>query len=181
MFVTEFELARIEAALGVVLPGAYRRLITPYPVAALRGNTDTELWDDAARLIELNQELRAGGAMVRPWPEHMFALGRDACGSVSAIDIRHPDWPVWWADRGHLDAVGSGEVAPSLEAWAALYVVQLRSDLQMNGVDPEGPPEARTNADDQAARAGCQLLLGLVGFAVLVVLAAWVLVKWLAP
>jgi hypothetical protein len=176
---TEGELARIEAALGIALPAAYRKLVVPFPVPAYVGNTETELWDDPDRLVELNGELRAGGASLRPWPAHMFAMGRDDSGCASAIDLQNPACPVWWADRCHLDGVGSSQVAQSLEEWAEQYLADLRSDLEANGIDPDGSPAAREQAAEESARAGGHLILVLLGVGALVVLVVWGLFKWL--
>jgi hypothetical protein len=177
---TATDLTRIEAALGIRLPDAYRRLVVPFPVPAWRGNADTELWDAPDRLIELNRELRAGFAFVRSWPPHLFALGRDGSGSATAIDLRDPAAPVLWADRCHLDGAGSGPEWPSLAAWAERYVADLRADLEGDAIDPDGPPEARERAEEEAARAGCRVLLVLLGLGALVVAGAWGLALWLA-
>lgn len=40
------DLRRIEAGLGITLPEPYKRLLVPFPVPYLRGNADTDLWDD---------------------------------------------------------------------------------------------------------------------------------------
>jgi hypothetical protein len=176
---TDGDLDRIEAAIGIVLPTAYRKLVVPFPVPAYVGNSDSELWDDADRLVELNRELRAGMTFLHPWPAHMFCMGRDQSGSCSAIDLQDPACPVWWADRGHLDAVGSGQTSPSLPEWAGPYVADLRSDLEGNGIDPDGPPAAREQAAQASARAGCQFILALIGVSVVLVFVVWVLLKWL--
>jgi hypothetical protein len=177
---TEVELARIEAALGVVLPVVYRKLVVPFPVPAYVGNAETELWDDADRLVELNRELRDGVVFVHPWPVHMFSMGRDGSGCASAIDLRNPGCPVWWADRCHLDAVGSGQVAQSLEEWAGQYLADLRADLEADCIDPYGSPEARERSAEKNAGMGCRLVIVLLVVGVLMVLALWGLVKWLS-
>jgi hypothetical protein len=177
---TAEDLTRIESALGVSLPAVYRRLVVPFPIPAYAGNADTELWDDPEQLVQLNRELRAGFAFVRRWPPHLFALGRDAGGSATAIDLRDPAGPVWWADRCHLDVGGSGQVSPSLAAWAEEYLADLRADLEGTGVDPDGPPEARERAVEESGRAGCRCLLVLVGVGALVVALAWGVALWMS-
>jgi hypothetical protein len=176
---TAGDLTRIEAALGVSLPDVYRRLVVPFPIPAYAGNADTELWDDPDRLVELNRELRAGVAFVRPWPPHWFALGRDGGGSSVALDLRDPAGPVWWADRGHLDSGAGGPESPSLEAWAQDCLAGLRDDLADAGVDPDGPPEARERASEEAARAGCRCFLVFLGVGAVVVAGAWAVALWL--
>lgn len=175
---TESELARIEEALGLVLPAAYRTLVVPFPLPAYVGNAETELWDDPDQLIELNRELRAGTSFVRPWPAHMFAMGRDDSGCASAIDLQDPASPVWWVDRCHLDTAGSGQVSSSLAPWAEQYLFDLRSDLRADLIDPDGSPEARASTVDNNARAGCQFTIVLVGIGVVLVLAVLGLVAF---
>ncbi|WP_157369322.1 SMI1/KNR4 family protein [Zavarzinella formosa] len=176
---TDADLTRIEVTLGIALPVPYRTLVVPFTVPACAGNIDTELWDDADRLIELNRELRAGIAFVRPWPEHMFAMGRDGSGCAAAIDLRHPPFAVWWTDRCHLDSIGSGQTSASLQEWAGRYLADLRADLEVNGIDPNGPPETRELAEAQSARAGCQFIIIWIGLAVSLVLVAIGVLAWL--
>jgi hypothetical protein len=80
-----------------------------FPIRAGRGNDDTELWDNASRLIEENRRLRGGLSGVPPWPPRFFCLGGTRSASVYAIDLTDPDAAVWWADHLHLDAPGSGQ------------------------------------------------------------------------
>lgn len=87
--------------------------------------------------------------------------------------------PVVWADRGHLDAPGSGPVAPSLAAWAEGYVADLRADLESAGIDPDGSAAAREQAEDESARAGCRGLLLMLGLGALAVVGAWGVALWL--
>jgi hypothetical protein len=171
----------MEKALGIRLPVVYRELVVPFPIPAYAGNTDTELWDDADSLIAFNRELRAGYGIARPWPEHMFAIGRDGSGCARAIDLRDPLGPVWWADRCHLDAIGSAPESPSLAAWAEQHLADLRVELEEKGISEEGPPVAREKADAESARAGCTLMLAVAGVSGLLVLAAWLAVRLLAP
>jgi hypothetical protein len=178
---TEHGFTCVEAALGVRLPDAYRQLVVPYPIPAYGGNTDTELWDDPDALIELNRELRRGSLSIRPWPEHMFALGRDGGGCPTAIDIRDPLAPVWWADRCHLDAIGSGPDFASLAAWAEKHLAELRIALEEKGLGEDAAPSEREKDDAEGARAGCILLLAIAGGGALLVLAAWLIVFLLTP
>jgi hypothetical protein len=177
---TADDLTRIETALGISLPDVYRRLVVPFPIPAYAGNTDSALWDDPDALIAFNRELRTGYYSVPPWPEHMFALGRDDGGCANAIDVRDPMGPVWWADRCHLYADGTAPQSPSLTAWAEETLADLRVVLVEHGVDPDGPPEARLRASDEAARAGCRCFLVLLGVGALVVAGTWGIALWLS-
>jgi hypothetical protein len=173
---TDADDRRMEAALGIVLPEAYRRLVVPFPVPAYVGNAEMELWDDAERLISLNRELRGGLAFVKPWPPHMFAMGRDHGGCASAIDLQSPTNFIWWADRCHLDPVGSGPF-PSIEEWANRYVGELRSDLEGDCVDPDGSPESRIKAVEEGGP-GCWFLLALIGIGILIVVSVLLGAVW---
>jgi hypothetical protein len=152
-----------------------------FPVPALAGNTDTEIWDDADALIEFNEELRRGAlGIVKPWPHHMFAMGHGGDGSPAAIDLRSAGAAVWWVDRCHLDGVGSGQTHSSFDEWLAGYVADLRHDCEADGIDPDGTPAAREAAMDAYAREGCLgLIYIVVALAAIVVLIAIVAI-WLA-
>lgn len=172
---TQADLARVESALAIRLPAAYHSVVSPFPIPACVGNSDTELWDDADRLIELNRELRAGISSVKPWPTHLFALGRDGSGSTSAIDLRDPSCPVSWADRCHLESA-IGSVQPLFAEWASNYLSELRGDLESNGIDPDGSPAARAEQEEENARAGGPALLLLIAIAAAVVLVVFAII-----
>ena len=174
---TADDLTRVESTLRVCLPVVYRELVVPFPIPAFAGNTDTELWDDADALIELNRELRVGYCSAAPWPEHMFAIGRDGSGCARAIDLRDPMGPVWWADRCHLDGVGTALESPSLAAWAEQHLADLRVDLEEKGVTEAEPPSARAQAEAEIARAGSVFTCAMVGVGALLVFAAWLAVR----
>ena len=63
---TEADLDRIERELDIRLPAPYRNFMAAFPLSACAGNAETELWDDADALIEVNRELRAGMKFVDP-------------------------------------------------------------------------------------------------------------------
>ncbi len=178
---TADDLTRVETALGIQLPAVYRTLMVPFPIPAYAGNTDTELWDDADSSIELNRELRTGDRQTGLWPEHMFAIGRDGSGCASAIDLRDPMGPVWWADRCHLDAIGTAQESPSLAAWAEQHLAELRVDLEEKGVSEDAAPKERDKAAAEGARAEGLFLLAVLGVGALLVLAAWLTVRFLVP
>ena len=163
------DVSRIESALLITLPAAYRELLTSVSVPAYVGNSDTAFWDDADRLIELNRELRSGTSSVKAWPAHMFAIGRDAGGSSQAIDLRSGE--LWWADRGHLDVPSSYKHQESLKQWAAEYFEGLAADLTGEGGDPSGTPQQREAVEEQNARASARFSAWLV-VAVLIAVAA---------
>ena len=73
---TDSDLARIELELGISLPLAYKTAVSPYPIPALSGNSESEFWDSASELIELNKTVRAGLHGLKPWPTWAFRSGR---------------------------------------------------------------------------------------------------------
>jgi hypothetical protein len=136
----ESDLRRIERELEIELPPSYRARMRWFPVPALAGNTETELWDDAEKLIALNRALRRGRTAA-PWPPHFFSIGRTD-GGLSAIDLRTPDAPVWWMARPE-QGPGAGRSGQGFEPWVRDYVEDWRDDLLMGAIDPDGTPEAR--------------------------------------
>jgi hypothetical protein len=168
--VTDAELAAIEAELSIRLPEAYRAVMAAYPIPACVGNDDTELWHNAPRLVELNKELRSGRYSIKPWPAHIYALGRDAGGCSQALNLQ--DSTVVWADRGHLPELPAG--SSPFEEWCAQYLADLRSDLEGDGINADGSPESARQQMDANNRfgdrafCGCILvLLVLLGVAIL--------------
>ena len=174
---TDIELDQIEKALGISLPAAYRELMNPFPIPAYAGNTDSELWDDADQLVALNLELRKGDWSVRAWPSHMFAMGRDDGGCANALDVTRPDATVWWTDRCNLDqALQSGSKPEAFTDWSARTLAAYRSDLEDEGIDPDGSPQARHAAYAALARGEGRCLMIFAGTAVFVALAVWAVV-----
>jgi hypothetical protein len=111
---TEEDFSRIEGALAVRLPDAYRRRVAPFPIPREGGNTETQVWGDAGALIALSQRLRAEVEGRPPW---LFAVGRsvgDPCGY--AIDTRDPECPVWWPEQMQLGPDSGPSRGPS-DAW----------------------------------------------------------------
>ncbi len=153
---TQEDLRTIESELGVSLPHQYRATMLNFPVPACAGNSDTYLWDDAAKLITENQMLRGGApGGVPPWPSHLFCLGRAGGGDVYAIDLRETQAPVRWIDHSDVNLKSSGRDADSFSEWVTRYIRDLRNDLEGDGVNPDGSPEDRAQAESRNARAGC--------------------------
>lgn len=162
---TNDDVTKIEERLGLRLPEAYRQFVTPYPIPALAGNTETELWDDAERLVSLNLELRAGSNIRKAWPAHLFCVGELDGESYVAIDVRETNAPVWWVDHGHLDGGGSGRTHDRLADWAGEYIEGLRSDLAGDEYDADGTPDelkARQEREARGANRGCIIALVVI-------------------
>lgn len=155
----EEELQTIERELRIALPSHYREVMLRFPVPAYVGNDETDLWDDARRLIELNRELRAHRS--HPWPAHLYAVGyRD--GAKTAIDLRKPLGHILWIE-GTMREPEVCELQQSFEEWVRQYVEDTRGDLLNDGVDPDGTPEARQALVDAGVRQQWKFMLALVG------------------
>ncbi len=165
------DLDRIESTLRIELPEAYRSAMLRFSVPACVGNTDTYLWDDADRLISENLALRDGSdGNVKPWPPRFYCLGRAGGGDVYAIDLESPDHAVWWVDHSHLDNPSSAATGDTFTAWHDRLVADIRADLDGDGIDPDGSPEARSRAEAENSRGGCMVLLLVLFLAVVVAL-----------
>jgi hypothetical protein len=128
--VTEDDLDRIEQALSLCLPPAYRRTVVPFLIPSEAGNVDSPLWDDAGRLIVLNLRLRAED---EGWPPWLFAIGQsegDPCGY--AIDTRAEDCPVWWLDHLHLGPASGPSEGPFAD-WLARRLADPGPDERGDG------------------------------------------------
>ena len=150
---TASDLASIEDALHIRLPAPYKELMIAYPIPACVGNSDTILWDDPVRLIELNLGYREGtGLGVEPWPENMFAIGDGGIGCPSAIDVSIPSAPVWWVHRGRFDSPSSEKRDDSFAIFFKVYLREFRSHLLEERIDPDGSPEERQAILEEHAR-----------------------------
>jgi hypothetical protein len=141
--VTEHDIRNIEQSLNVSLPRAYRDAVCPFSVRAYIGNTDTPLWDDASKLIELNQRLHREEG----WPAKLYALGEEQDGSQMAIDLTDPKLTVWWIDR-RINAPGTGPLDEGFTVWAAELVRQFRTCEYEDGFDPENDPPGTRGQDE---------------------------------
>ena len=147
---TADEIDLLERELSIQLPEAYRHRMQHFPIGVLVGNTSTELWDDATALIKLNQELQQPGV---GWPNHLFALGRDAGGCAMALDLRDEPPTVFWTDRCLLDSQSSEE-KKRFDDWLIEWVRDMTADLLDQGVDPTASPELLAAREKVTAKDG---------------------------
>lgn len=171
----EEDLQSIERELRIRLPSNYREVVLRFPVHAYEGNDETDLWDDARRLVELNRELRAHPS--HPWPPHLYAVGyRD--GAKTAIDLRNPLGRVLWIE-GTPKEPEVCELQQSFEEWVRQYVDDVRHDLLSDGIDADGTPEARRALEEAGVRQQGRFMLALVGGAVALLVLALLLLRLL--
>lgn len=89
------DFAKIEARLGLKLPGWYVRRLAEYPLT----EPDDELFDSADDVIRENERLRAEGYFGSPWPREFFVIGESASGDPFFILPGTSDPRVFWADH----------------------------------------------------------------------------------
>jgi hypothetical protein len=167
--VSTVELRQIEEALGITLPEAYKRLLDPFPVPRLRGNTFTDLWDDAGRLIVVNRQLREWDRGHAPWPTHRFFIGEGASGAY-ALDLREPAAPVYRVEPATGQVITAAGGQP-FEEWLPEYVARARAEVEKDGLDPDQePPRER-----HSPRGHGWLVFPLLGLLVLAVLVRCIL------
>jgi hypothetical protein len=116
------DLITMEQALQVQLPAAYQSAVVPFPWPEFADSTDWSLWDDAAAIIELTLEYRAGYGGAPAWPPHYVHIGDadDACPYV----LNCLDGTIIQTDHGNL-------TEPPLESYpdARAFVAHLQSVL----------------------------------------------------
>src|SRR5689334_14955276 len=135
------DIVMIEQALSISLPESYKRAVVPFRIPALVGNTDYQLWDDANGLVELNRQLRVGSRTRPPWPAHLFAIGDPHGDELIALDTRLTEGPVWWLDHGMVENKTSYQSHSKFADWVEEFYRDIRSDLEGDGIDPDGKPE----------------------------------------
>ena len=113
---TEADLRRIEQALGLALPSAYRAVMQQYPVGPDSVAQDCAMPDDADRVIEQNLGYREHGFFGAAWPEQYFAFGHNGFGDPFYLDVSLAGSPVFCAQH---DSGAFVQESPSLEAWIA--------------------------------------------------------------
>jgi hypothetical protein len=168
--VIDSDVRLIERELDITLPVSYGRALVPFRIPAMAGNTDSQLWDDAHRLIALNRELRAGSRFRPAWPAHLFAVGDPHGDELIAIDTRTPDGPVWWLDHGMVDSETSHESHSRFADWVEDFYRDARSDLEGDGYDADGSPgslKVAQSAETKKGSIGCLAVVIVIALAVL--------------
>src|SRR5215210_7185118 len=111
---TNADVAKVESALAVTLPAHYRRFLLAYPQSLIDNKldlgwvqeapADRQLYNNPARLIELNRDVRLPGTpwvgeAGDPWPDNYFVIGDDQCGNYWSVDLQASDPGVWFYDH----------------------------------------------------------------------------------
>ncbi len=111
---TEANVARIEAELGVTLPVHYREFVLAYPQrlrdakmdfgSEQRPASDSFLFDAPRAVIDANRAVRKPGLLVTdgetgPWPEGYLIVGKDGGGNCWCIKLAGRSKAVWFFDH----------------------------------------------------------------------------------
>jgi len=83
---TAGDLAGIESALGITLPGPYRSAMLVYPLDRTDANAAIALPDDAKAVTAFNRFLREQFA--DDWRPGYLAIGNSSCGDPFFLDLR---------------------------------------------------------------------------------------------
>jgi hypothetical protein len=99
---TREHLKLMEEKLQVVLPTAYRQVVTSFPWPEFAGGTEFSLWDDAALNVERTLEYREGYGGAPPWPSDYVHIGDD--DDACPYALRCSDGTIVKTDHGNLTA-----------------------------------------------------------------------------
>ena len=137
----ENELNRIEEELNICLPHVYKVFMADYPLRHYVNNASTDLWDEPSEIIERNKRCHTCWAKgFIAWPNYLFFIGNSLCSASYAIDLRNDSAPVWFVDYDAVESKSTGVISSSFAEWATNYIEDLRSDLIVDGVDPDSEP-----------------------------------------
>jgi hypothetical protein len=133
--VDERDIAGIEAAVGVALPGHYRRFLLEYseklrdakamlPMRAVLYFTAEDIvginkgLHDNPRMIEVNEDSE-------PWPLNYFVVGTNGGGDYWTVDLDDQREAIW-----KYDSEAGGRIVPAeFGSWAE-YMAGIERDLQ---------------------------------------------------
>ena len=93
---THQDIETIEAQLGVSLP-------QPYVEAALSGEFEDPILDDAQSIIGINRSFRSGDFGDANWSDKLLAFGHDGGGNYYCIDVQNFDAGVFLRDHETLE------------------------------------------------------------------------------
>jgi len=103
LFMTPDDLHKIETSLGLVLPPSYKEVALNHPDP--QGDLGVwNLWADADRVIQGNEEVRATGFFGSDWPHAWFAIGGDGSGCLRFMEVSPADGRVHYADFNDFDS-----------------------------------------------------------------------------
>ena len=115
MHVDDFD--RIEQALGLSLPAAYRATMLKYPFPPTHEAAQLWMPRDPAIVLEMNQPIPERRLVGTPWPSHLVFIGSDGGEEDFVLDVRAAAAPILAYEResGNVRAL-----APDFAAWIAM-------------------------------------------------------------
>ena len=149
------DVARLEAALGVTVPAAYRTLMLDFPVRFERGNRDNRIWNDVDALIARNKKLRSGR---KPWPSQLLFIGDDGGGTYFALDLADATGSV--AAFGEGRDPGRGD-APLEHTTLDALVADMEEAAREDGLDPHADEQPPAESPPRRLR-GCLIFWGVI-------------------
>ena len=164
------DIFKIENELKINLPQVYKKHLLDYPIPAYAGNSETMFWDDAEKIIELNQLLRTDEKFRDAWPLRFYALGQDSGGCSDAIDLEDEEFGVFWFDRQHINVKPDERSEEKIESWIKRQIFDYTHNLKLDGIDPNGTPAERERIEKENSKGGCLglIILIIIGFLVIV-------------
>jgi SMI1 / KNR4 family (SUKH-1) len=130
---TPEEIGRIEHALGVKLPAAYRDAMTVYPFP--EQSPAAELWvlNHVGQLLELNAAHRRAGE--GRWDPHLVLIGTDGGEETFVLDTARAPYPVL------IHEMETGRLKPCAADFSSFIQMQ-REELERIEADERALAEA---------------------------------------
>jgi len=135
---TPDQLSRVEQALNVRLPAAYRYTLLAYPFAGDRDTAGMWLLNDPDAVVKLNEASRRTKTDRRPWPSHLLAIGHDGGECTFLLDLSVDPAPVVIFD------LETGRTEPLASTFEA-FLGKLHDDLAAIAADEQRMAEAYRN------------------------------------
>src|SRR5690606_4948133 len=112
---TDEDFHRIEAALGIRLPAAYRGVMNPYSFDRNSPAALFEIPDNASTVINLNKTLRSENPFGIDWPRNYLVFGSDGESIYYYLDTTEGDGPICLANAQTDEFF---QIADNLDAWS---------------------------------------------------------------
>ncbi len=132
---TEADVVRIEAELGVAVPAHYREYVLAY-TQRLRdakfdysgeAASDGFLFDDPQQVIDYNRGIREPGLQVTDgetgeWPDEFLIIGVDAAGNHWCAKMGDPSLAVWFFEHEEGVFEVQNQSLPDHERWVLQFI-----------------------------------------------------------
>ena len=111
---TNDDVDRIEARLGVSLPSDYREFVIDYPTDLHADTYAHEIWNEPDPIIDATDRVRFGENPEVRWPHEMIIIGDSGCGDYYCLDLSQLPSPIvcWNHEISDFE-----HVASSIQNW----------------------------------------------------------------